>query len=490
MKSFTADDDSPSESGVSITHPSSQLGITSSTSISGGEDFFSTIPIFDDIVNEDDFESDDIDETKDGLADLLRSDAATKLRRPASTAEKKATHNAVERARRESLNTRFLVLAELLPGMSHPKRAPKAAIVNRSIELIQNLQSSEARLVKENEALRIELKNLRQRSAGASAKSQSATVALPQMPLLAGPTAIRNAATPHKSTLSQQAQQNTARSSSSAPSEPILQNVQQHRTQHHQMEPMYSEDMRGILELNGLTDNIDIASAQSGSPLSSISNLPDKNGTNGPFYQANGFFDIVSIAHAQTVQSDGKVGSPQSFQSPTTTIASCVAGKSHSNGIKDISAASPVSSTSVTSPPNPHSPVPLSCFAVTGNGVNPSGHTSSAPNPAIAAFDTTHDAAFLAAQFAPQDLAKAQAELQQFINYQNTLAAVPGIHLCLQHQQPPSGLQGYSYASALGMGFPMASAPFAENRMANIPAWQMMMAQQQALSAYGGQMPF
>ena len=310
------------------------------------------------------------------------------------------------------------------------------------------------------------------------------------MPLLAGSTAIRGAATPHKSTLSQPVQQNTARSSS-APSEPTLQNVQQqHRIQHQQLEPMYSEDMRGILEFNGLIDNIDIASAQSGSPLSSISNLPDKNGTNGPYYQANGFFDIVSVAHAQTVQGDGKVGSPQLFQSPATTIASFVAGNSHSNGIKDINVASPASSISVTSPPNPLSPVPLPGFAVTGNGVNPSGHPTSAPNPAIAAFDTTHDAAFLAAQFAPQDLAKAQAELQQFINYQNTLATVPGIHLSLQHQPPLSGLQGYSYASALGMGFPMASAPFAENGMPNIPAWQMMAAQQQALSAYGGQMPF
>ena len=39
-------------------------------------------------------------------------------RRPPSTAAKRATHNAVERARRESLNGRFMELAHVLPNMA------------------------------------------------------------------------------------------------------------------------------------------------------------------------------------------------------------------------------------------------------------------------------------------------------------------------------------------------------------------------------------
>jgi hypothetical protein len=38
-------------------------------------------------------------------------------RRPPSTAERRANHNAIERARRETLNGRFLDLAAALPSM-------------------------------------------------------------------------------------------------------------------------------------------------------------------------------------------------------------------------------------------------------------------------------------------------------------------------------------------------------------------------------------
>jgi hypothetical protein len=86
-----------------------------------GDDFFASVTGFDDFGNgEDDLDlMDGEDESKDSLGDLQdgTSGAARKLKRPPSTAEKKATHNAVERARRESLNGRFLVLADMLPGM-------------------------------------------------------------------------------------------------------------------------------------------------------------------------------------------------------------------------------------------------------------------------------------------------------------------------------------------------------------------------------------
>ncbi|KAF7342544.1 Macrophage erythroblast attacher isoform 1 [Mycena sanguinolenta] len=50
-----------------------------------------------------------------------------------STAERRASHNAVERARRETLNARFLDLAGLLPNLKHLRRPSKSAIVNSSI---------------------------------------------------------------------------------------------------------------------------------------------------------------------------------------------------------------------------------------------------------------------------------------------------------------------------------------------------------------------
>ncbi|KAJ7082167.1 hypothetical protein C8R43DRAFT_1115538 [Mycena crocata] len=59
----------------------------------------------------------------DGYADKPRQ----------NTAERRASHNAVERARRETLNARFLDLAALLPNLKHLRRPSKSAIVNSSI---------------------------------------------------------------------------------------------------------------------------------------------------------------------------------------------------------------------------------------------------------------------------------------------------------------------------------------------------------------------
>ncbi|KIK64100.1 hypothetical protein GYMLUDRAFT_83464 [Collybiopsis luxurians FD-317 M1] len=94
--------------------------------------------------------------------------------RRASTAERRATHNAVERARRETLNGRFLDLAALLPNLSQLRRPSKSAIVNSSIAHIHAarrhrlLASRELRLLKletvTGDALRRELNEWRNRS--------------------------------------------------------------------------------------------------------------------------------------------------------------------------------------------------------------------------------------------------------------------------------------------------------------------------------------
>jgi hypothetical protein len=91
--------------------------------------------------------------------------------RRANTAERRATHNAVERQRRETLNGRFLDLAALLPNLSQIRRPSKSAIVNSSIAHMHAsrrhrlLASRELRILKlESDALRRELNEWRDRA--------------------------------------------------------------------------------------------------------------------------------------------------------------------------------------------------------------------------------------------------------------------------------------------------------------------------------------
>lgn len=79
----------------------------------------------------------------------------------ATTAERRATHNAIERARRESLNGRFLELARALPTMSNVKRPSKSVIVNKSLEWICESQVREYELARENAFLRNHVNELR-----------------------------------------------------------------------------------------------------------------------------------------------------------------------------------------------------------------------------------------------------------------------------------------------------------------------------------------
>ncbi|ESK92822.1 macrophage erythroblast attacher isoform 1 [Moniliophthora roreri MCA 2997] len=94
-----------------------------------------------------------------------------KSSRRANTAERRATHNAVERQRRETLNGRFLDLAKLLPNLSQIRRPSKSAIVNSSIAHVhasrrhRALASRELRLLKtECDHIRRELNEWRDRA--------------------------------------------------------------------------------------------------------------------------------------------------------------------------------------------------------------------------------------------------------------------------------------------------------------------------------------
>nr|GAT50849.1 macrophage erythroblast attacher isoform 1 [Mycena chlorophos] len=88
-----------------------------------------------------------------------------------STAERRASHNAVERARRETLNARFLDLAALLPNLKHLRRPSKSAIVNSSVAHVRaarryrTMASSQLRALNaECDALRREVNAWRARA--------------------------------------------------------------------------------------------------------------------------------------------------------------------------------------------------------------------------------------------------------------------------------------------------------------------------------------
>ncbi|KAH8984021.1 hypothetical protein EDB92DRAFT_2117256 [Lactarius akahatsu] len=108
------------------------------------------------------------------LSGPLSSNSLPAKRKPsrrANTAERRATHNAVERQRRETLNGRFLDLAALLPNLSQIRRPSKSAIVNSSIAHIhasrrhRAMASRELRLLKlEADAVRRELNEWRDRA--------------------------------------------------------------------------------------------------------------------------------------------------------------------------------------------------------------------------------------------------------------------------------------------------------------------------------------
>ncbi|KAJ2793457.1 hypothetical protein H4R20_006535, partial [Coemansia guatemalensis] len=55
-------------------------------------------------------------------------------------AQRRATHNAIERARRESLNGQFQDLASAVPALIHVRRPSKATIVEKSLEYIRTFK--------------------------------------------------------------------------------------------------------------------------------------------------------------------------------------------------------------------------------------------------------------------------------------------------------------------------------------------------------------
>jgi len=514
---------------------------TLSSVSSTAEDLFSSITGFDDLANDDDLSLDDMEDGGDGTG----KSGAKKGKRLTSTAEKKATHNAVERARRESLNVRFLVLADMLPGMNHVKRASKAGIVNKSIALIQELQATEKRLGTENEALKAELEMVRQQFAQAQAAAAAAAAStsgmmhpmhlhamqgINGMPNMSGMMQQPMAQPQHHM---QQAMQFLAASTSSN-----NQNSNEDSNTTHSRRasapstsmplfPGYVGMFAGNENDNGASG---IKSEGAPSPASDLGKSRSVSGQNDIY--AHGLFDFTSMTGGMPVTDlTGLSSSPASFSaasigaSPPGTMASLISDKAssasnsnihngapNSNSNNNGSVPSPASSHSISTPGNSFSPAPLPFDMASSAASTTATSTSSPPNPVLAAFDSSSDAAFLASQYAPRDLAKAQSELQAFMAYQQRMAAMgAGMGFPSFPNAPGNGGNSSpSFSSAVvpppqlspgafGMQNPMAfgfpgqfpgatpSTPLHHPGMCGPPpAWQMMMAQQQALSTYGG----
>ncbi|KAI9032775.1 hypothetical protein CLU79DRAFT_679699, partial [Phycomyces nitens] len=60
-------------------------------------------------------------------------------------ADRRAEHNAIERARRESLNTKFQQLAHNLPNLQNDRRPSKGTIIERTLEFVKQTVNKEDR---------------------------------------------------------------------------------------------------------------------------------------------------------------------------------------------------------------------------------------------------------------------------------------------------------------------------------------------------------
>ncbi|KAJ6631905.1 hypothetical protein B0H10DRAFT_1631 [Mycena sp. CBHHK59/15] len=88
-----------------------------------------------------------------------------------NSAQRRASHNAIERQRRENLNARFLDLASLLPNLAHIRRPSKSSIINTSIAHVRAsrrhrcLASQQLRVLSEEcESLRRDVNDWRDRA--------------------------------------------------------------------------------------------------------------------------------------------------------------------------------------------------------------------------------------------------------------------------------------------------------------------------------------
>ncbi|KAI8889157.1 hypothetical protein K501DRAFT_329272 [Backusella circina FSU 941] len=92
-----------------------------------------------------------------------------------SRADRRAEHNALERARRESLNSKFQKLALSLPNLSNDSRPSKNTIIERTLDFVQDAKLKEERMRNQIEELervnRYLLSQLDNKNASSSSQS-------------------------------------------------------------------------------------------------------------------------------------------------------------------------------------------------------------------------------------------------------------------------------------------------------------------------------
>ncbi|CDH57452.1 hypothetical protein RO3G_07015 [Lichtheimia corymbifera JMRC:FSU:9682] len=83
-------------------------------------------------------------------------------KRMQTKAERRAEHNAIERARRENLNTKFQQLAHSLPNLQNDRRPSKGTIIERTLDFVRSTMQKEERFLTEIRKLREEHDDLMQ----------------------------------------------------------------------------------------------------------------------------------------------------------------------------------------------------------------------------------------------------------------------------------------------------------------------------------------
>lgn len=112
--------------------------------------------------------------------------------------DKRSAHNALERQRRENLNTKFQQLAHALPSLQSVRRPSKTVIVAKSLEFVSNSISRESLFQKRIENLRRENERLRDQAqqrakmkqqgvTPSSSKSSSCSSSIAEQPMYLSP---------------------------------------------------------------------------------------------------------------------------------------------------------------------------------------------------------------------------------------------------------------------------------------------------------------
>ncbi|KAJ8656203.1 hypothetical protein O0I10_007997 [Lichtheimia ornata] len=130
-------------------------------------------------------------------ADMARSLEESGLNELAHL-DKRSAHNALERQRRENLNTKFQQLAHALPSLQSVRRPSKTVIVAKSLEFVSNSISRESLFQKRIENLRRENERLRDQAqqrakmkqlgvTPSSSKSSSCSSSIAEQPMYLSP---------------------------------------------------------------------------------------------------------------------------------------------------------------------------------------------------------------------------------------------------------------------------------------------------------------